>query len=473
MFYKQTYFLRKVASVFLICSILGALPSAGMLELSTGGHPLVNLQSMLIQGTSTFDYVLIIMMEDHAFSSITGSSSAAYLNQLASSNSLLTGYTAISHPSLPNYLALTGGSSFGVTSNCPPTTSCNSGAKCCPISAPNIIDAEESAGLTWKAYMEDYPTACGSHCSLGKCFMGTNSTGYVVTHNPFAYYADIVSNPDRCARIVSANSVISQAPQSDDKLLDDLQSTSTASNYMWLSPGLCDDMHDCLTVSGDVYLRTLVPKILSSNVFKTQRAALFVTFDEGSPSRIFPNDFVFTLWAGPVVKTNYKSSQQYSHYSLLTTIEATWGIQNLTSNDGDAKPMVEFFRVPAPNTILGLQPPLFYGMIASIVVGAVGVGVIGSSRRKPSAVAKPPDLKPRFPSPWRHPGVLAIVIVESGVIAFLSFWIVEEYLNNAYFRNYVSQITISSGLGEVMALGVGILLACLVFLVRVRFMRKS
>jgi len=416
-------FARRILGAFLICVIAsGTAFGAGTRGVPAKGQSSPGSSALFLPtGNSAFDYIVIIIMEDQSFNSISGSSSTAYLNQLASSNSLAADYTAISHPSLPNYLALTGGSTFGVTADCPPRGSCNAGALCCPISAPNIIDAEESAGLTWRAYMEDYPPTCGSHCSLGNCFVGSNSTGYMATHNPFVYFADIILNPDRCARIVSANSVISQPPQTDDKLLQDLQSTSTASNYMWLSPGLCDDMHDCLTISGDIYLRTLVPKILGSNVFKTQRAALFITFDEGPPSAIFPSDYVFTVWAGSVIKTNYKSSQQYSHYSLLSSLEIAWGMQNLTSNDGDARSMVEFFRVPAAATILGMEPPLFYGMIASIVIAAVGVGVIGTDRRKPSHDTKPLDRKPRSPSPWRNPGVLAIVIIEVAIIASSHF----------------------------------------------------
>jgi len=96
-------------------------------------------------------------------------------------------------------------------------------------------------------------------------------------------------------------------------------------------------------------------------------------------------------------------------------------MQNLTSNDGDARSMVEFFRVPAAATILGMEPPLFYGMIASIVIAAVGVGVIGTDRRKPSHDTKPLDRKPRSPSPWRNPGVLAIVIIEVAIIASSHF----------------------------------------------------
>jgi len=56
-----------------------------------------------------FDYILIILMENKNFNQINGSTSAPYLNQLAHNYSLATQYTTCDHPSLPNYICLTGG----------------------------------------------------------------------------------------------------------------------------------------------------------------------------------------------------------------------------------------------------------------------------------------------------------------------------------------------------------------------------
>jgi len=89
-----------------------------------------------------------------------------------------------------------------------------------------------------------------------------------------------------------------------------------------------------------------VPLILNSPVFRTQKAALFVTFDEGYG--LYPTDNVYTVWAGPVVKTHHQSSFQYSHYSLLKTIEATWDLQPMTAKDEGSPDMREFFPIPLP-----------------------------------------------------------------------------------------------------------------------------
>ena len=66
------------------------------------------------QGTvPAFDHIFVIVEENHAFSDIIGSVQAPYINGLAGQNGLATQYLAITHPSLPNYLVLTGGDTFG------------------------------------------------------------------------------------------------------------------------------------------------------------------------------------------------------------------------------------------------------------------------------------------------------------------------------------------------------------------------
>src|SRR3989442_3886086 len=273
-------------------------------------------------------------MENKNFSQINGSPSAPYLNQLAHNYSLATQYSACDHPSLPNYMCLTGGNNYFSGTNCSPVGSCTN-------SNSSIVDRIESAGLTWRAYMEDMPSPCYK----------SGFGNYTFLTNPFIFYKSIGTNSTRCAGdVVPANSSGKGLP--DDNLVNALSSTNTASNYMWLTPNLCDDMHSCSISHGDNYLSKLVPLILNSTIFTTQRAALFITFDEGNGR--YPTDYVYTIWAGPAVKTQYRSSVQYSHYSLLNTIETAWGLQPLTAKDGASPPMVELF-LPPPVTLVTLS----------------------------------------------------------------------------------------------------------------------
>src|ERR1700680_2087907 len=200
-----------------------------------------------------FDHIFVIVDENKAYSDIVASPQAPYINGLAGQNGRATQYSAISHPSLPNYLALTGGDTFGITSDCPVTT--------CPVNAPNIADRIEAAGKTWKAYMDAMPTPCDVSAS------GT----YAPRHNPFVYYNDIRNDAQRCANHVMPYS----------NLAGDLASTSTTPNFVWITPDVCNDMHDCTVPVGDTWLMNNLPALFSSPAWTTQRSLLLLTWDEG------------------------------------------------------------------------------------------------------------------------------------------------------------------------------------------------
>ena len=136
------------------------------------------------------------MIENAEYPEVIGSPSAPYINSLAGRYGLATQSYAVTHPSLPNYLALTSGSTHGIDSDC---TSCS-------VSAPNIVDQLEAAGLTWKAYMEDLPHPC---------FLGASAGGYAKKHDPFAYYVDIASDRARCERIVPFSALVGGSARRD------------------------------------------------------------------------------------------------------------------------------------------------------------------------------------------------------------------------------------------------------------------
>jgi len=280
-------------------------------------------------GTNFFDFIVVIVMENHNLCDILKScgGTATYMSNLAGAWGLAQDdhYCNV-NPSLPNYLCLTGGSDFGCSGydGDPQSNACTNAA----WAAPNIVDRLVTAGYTWKAYMEDMPSNC----------YGSDSGNYAVRHNPFVYYSDIVNNATRCSRVVPAGSA-------DSALINDLGSTSTASNFMWLTPNKCNDIHSCPIDTGDAYLADLVQRILSSPIFTTYRAALYITFDEG-----YNGQPVYTVWSGRVVNPTYTSSVAYDHFSLLATIESNWNLASLTANDAGAAAMTEFFTSNPPSS---------------------------------------------------------------------------------------------------------------------------
>jgi hypothetical protein len=293
-----------------------------------------------LRGSPHFNYIVTIILENRGLNNTYGtrcSGNCTYITQLANSYSLAENYSDIGHPSLPNYIALTSGGNYDAA---PFDRDCFPQSSGCSISAHNIVDSVDRSGRTWKAYMEDYT---GGGCT------NKGSSYYLDAHNPFTYFTDINGNATRCSRIVDANPGATGYLALPTQLLSDLNSMSTASNFMWLSPNACDDGHDaCKPLNNTVsqqnqYLSLLVPQILNSTLFKTQKAALFITWDEAAT---LTTNLVTTIWSGPTTKLGYKSKLPYSHYSTIRTIEAEWNLPTLTTYDTAAIPMTEFFDPP-------------------------------------------------------------------------------------------------------------------------------
>lgn len=263
---------------------------------------------------ASFDHIVIIVEENKPSSQIIGNPAAPYINKLASDYSLATNYFAVAHPSLPNYLALTSGTTAGITNDCnPPSASCQALVK-------NIVDEIERSGRTWKFYGESMPNPCGM----------LNSGDYAVKHNPFVYYPAIRDDAKRCAQ--------HDVPFS--QFADDLKSVGTLPDYVFISPNLCNDMHNCPVATGDAWLARYAPQILQSPAFTTQRSLLVITWDEGDNL----DNHIPAIFAGSAAKKGYQSNTVYTHYSLLHTIEQVWKLAPLTNNDKTAPVMTDMLR---------------------------------------------------------------------------------------------------------------------------------
>ncbi len=257
-------------------------------------------------------HIVVIVQENKAASQIMGASEAGYFNKLAAEFSVAANYRAITHPSLPNYLALTSGTSAGITSDCKPNS--------CTADVRSIADEITQSGRTWKMYAEGMPAPCTAH----------DSRRYAVKHNPFMYYPAVTGNKASCSDHVVPYSRLGQ----------DLQSPSTLPDYSFISPDMCNDTHDCPIGTGDDWLSREVPKILGSPAFTTQNSLLVLTWDEGSKE----DNRVATVFAGPAARKGFTSNAAYSHYSLLHTIEDVWGLSPLTDDVRKAPLMGELLN---------------------------------------------------------------------------------------------------------------------------------
>jgi hypothetical protein len=223
-----------------------------------------------------------------------------FLKDLAARGALLSNVFAVAHPSLPNYVALTTGSTYGLHSNDEVT-----------LDVPHIGDLVEGAGRTWKVYAEGYP---------GNCFLGSNAGAYVRRHVPFLSFQNVQTDPARCQRIVNAS-----------VLASDIEN-GTLPDYGFYVPDVNNDGHDTGVAFADQWLaQTFGPRLQDSRF--TDGTLFVVTFDEGSGTG---SNHIYTVLYGPGVVPGSVSTSRYDHYSLLRTIEDALGLGTLGQEDARA-----------------------------------------------------------------------------------------------------------------------------------------
>jgi len=301
---------RAAAAGTLALVLLGALSLAAPAAHAAGGIP-------------SWDHIFTIVMENRNYGELVGNAQAPYFNSLIPQGGMATNFTAVAHPSLPDYMALVGGTTFGITTDCTD----------CFVTATSITDEIAASGRSWKSYQESLPLAC---------FKG-DAYPYVLKHNPFLYFNPLRDNPSACGQVV---------PYS--YLPSDLASVSTTPNYAFVVPNMCNDMHDCSTAIGDQWLSQSVPIILNSPAFRNQHSVLFITWDEDDNS---PTNQVPLLVLGGGVTPGAQATTAYNHYSLLKTVEASWGLAPLAGGDSAAAPLNDFWPPPPPPPPPGSTPP--------------------------------------------------------------------------------------------------------------------
>jgi len=285
-----------------------------------------------------YQHVFLFYFENEDFGSVIGNTvQAPYLNSLVRHGSLLADSFAEEHPSDGNYLALAGGSTFGVPLTDPleinPTYT---------IPARNIGDLLGTAHQTWKEYLQSANGPCDDTVH-----------GYYWNDDlPMTYFADVRNRPAFC----SAHLVPLQA------LRTDLASAATTPNFAWVGANDCADMEGCGIRAGDDFLAAELGAIERSPAWRTQRSLAIITFDEDGYDHEHPAQRVATLILGSRgVRQGYVSHVRYTHYSLLRTIEAALGLGTLTPNDRYAQPVNDVFArqpaLPAPASTLRAAPP--------------------------------------------------------------------------------------------------------------------
>jgi len=255
-------------------------------------------------------------MENQGASQALSDSNIAAIVKLAA---WFSNYHALAHPSLPNYLALVAGSTFGLTRDHVET----------PIKAQSIVNRLERKGLSWKAYAEDFPGHCflGGEAGDGHLTPKASATAlYTRRHVPLLSFAAVQGDSARCARVVNAREFIRDAR------------AGKLPNYSFYSPNLFNDGHDTSLEMSAVWLRQFVQS-LRGTVAMRQRTLLAVVWGEGGGDDLRSNRVLAMLLGDMVTPGRY--STRLTHYSLLRTIEDNFGLLPVGNGDANALPLPE------------------------------------------------------------------------------------------------------------------------------------
>jgi phosphatidylinositol-3-phosphatase len=235
---------------------------------------------------ATWDHVVWIVFENKTYAQIIGSANAPYINLIAQQCGSASNFSAEAHPSLPNYIAMTSGSTQGITDDSDPSAH--------PLDAASIF---AQLGTDWRSLQESMP----SNCAL------SNSGQYAVRHNPAAYYTNIRT-----------------ACQAQDVPL--ASTPDLSARFTFITPDLCHDMHSSSCGSdtatevknGDTWLSGFLPKVLGSSQYQAGRTAVFITWDEDDYSS---TQHIATLVVAPSIPAGTTVASTFNHYSMLRSTE--------------------------------------------------------------------------------------------------------------------------------------------------------
>jgi hypothetical protein len=259
--------------------------------------------------------VFTIIFENHEQSEVLKPDAPTFM-ALSEKYGNADAYISNTHPSLPNYIMLTSGDTKGINNdNDPLQNTVIDGTD-------NLADQLDAAKLDWRAYME----SMGDPCTF------ESNTLYSAHHNPFLYYKTMASDKARC----------------QDKIVDfdanfDKDLAADTFKYMWISPNMCNDMHNCDAKTADAWLKKTVDKIQASPGYKNG-GVIFILFDEGSLRILNAGaDLATIVVSENLVSPGYSTSTRFDHKSYLATVEDIFGMPRLATTK-DATPMDEFFK---------------------------------------------------------------------------------------------------------------------------------
>ncbi|ANB14117.1 hypothetical protein AWJ20_5075 [Sugiyamaella lignohabitans] len=253
-----------------------------------------------------FDRIVHIWLENTDYDKALGES---HLNELTKEGILLTNYFALTHTSEPNYMASAGGDYFGLG---------NDNFERLPQNVSTIADLLESKNITWAEYQEDMPYT--GYAGFQYLNQQNGANDYVRKHNPLIFYDSVFLNPNRLANIKNLTE------------FDADLSAKALPQWSFITPNMTDDGHDSNIVTAGTWSYNFLKPLLANEYF-TKNTLVILTFDENETYA--DKNQVYAVLLGDI-PNNLKGTQDgtfYDHYSLLSSVQANWGLASLGRGD--------------------------------------------------------------------------------------------------------------------------------------------
>ncbi|EAW08372.1 acid phosphatase PHOa [Aspergillus clavatus NRRL 1] len=230
----------------------------------------------------------------------------ANMKWLASQGIQLTNFYAATHPSEPNYCAAAGGDTFGMD---------NDNFNQIPANVSTVADLLDTKNIAWGEYQEHMPHAGFQGFNYSN--QRTHANDYVRKHNPLVLYNSVTQDSTRLRQIKNFTS-----------FEDDLANKKLP-QWAFITPNMTNDAHDTNITFGAKWERSWIAPLLSNSYFMDDTLIL-LTFDEDST---YPkSNRIFSVLLGGAIPDHLKGTQDdtfYTHYSVIASASANWGLPSL------------------------------------------------------------------------------------------------------------------------------------------------
>jgi phosphatidylinositol-3-phosphatase len=304
-----------------VIAVLAVAAAGCGLQTTSGGSARIGHASQLATPPR---HLIVVVEENHSFEQIIGAAAAPFLNRLAAHGTLLTHYHGVGHPSLPNYVALLSG-----------RTPIGNDCRACTFAGPTLVDQLEARHLSWAAYLQGLPRPCSTVTRRG---------AYTEAVDPFMHAARVRDHPARCDRVLPFRRF--RADLAGGRL----------PTVVFAMPDLRHEMHSGPVRVADAWLQRLVGELQANPVWR-QDTRLVVTFDEGTRHDVRSccdglghGGRVPTIVTGPRVPEG-RDATPYTHYSLLRSIEAAYGLPFLGHAGDPATATIPAIADPSPPAV--------------------------------------------------------------------------------------------------------------------------